>query len=235
MTPRQSRVPLIALILVLTALLGAAWAQPQWQTPLDDISEGDTVAAMRAWQRADIEADRAAAEQIAELSGRIDELNQTLTAFGATVERLARATERQNETLMEIADSTENAAAGARQLRPAVEGGLEAVRDQIEKIKVEIPPPPTERNVDNFGIPGPESIELNTTSTFQLMRIPGLGPVLSARIIEYRDRHGPFEVMEQLLNVPGIGEKTLESLRLYLRIDPPEPVVEPDPSQPDVG
>jgi competence protein ComEA len=45
------------------------------------------------------------------------------------------------------------------------------------------------------------------------MRLPGIGPVTARQIIDYRTAHGPFAVIEDLLDVPGIGEGKLASLR----------------------
>jgi competence protein ComEA len=44
-------------------------------------------------------------------------------------------------------------------------------------------------------------------------RLPGVGPVLAERIIAHREEHGPFTAVEDLLDVPGIGEGKLEALR----------------------
>jgi competence protein ComEA len=42
--------------------------------------------------------------------------------------------------------------------------------------------------------------------------LPGVGPALAAAIIEYRTEHGPFTSVEQLQEVPGIGERRLAQL-----------------------
>ena len=46
-----------------------------------------------------------------------------------------------------------------------------------------------------------------------LQTLPGIGPALAERIIAYRTEHGPFRTVEELLEVKGIGEATLEKLR----------------------
>jgi competence protein ComEA len=50
----------------------------------------------------------------------------------------------------------------------------------------------------------------------ELETLPGVGPVLAQRILEFRDEHGPFQTIEDLLDVPGIGEAKLASLREHL-------------------
>jgi competence protein ComEA len=56
-------------------------------------------------------------------------------------------------------------------------------------------------------------VHLNTADAADLEELPGVGPVLAGRIIAHREEHGPFEAVEDLLDVPGIGEGKLASLR----------------------
>ena len=58
-------------------------------------------------------------------------------------------------------------------------------------------------------------INLNTATTQQLQMIPRIGPVLADRIIEYRETHGQFEKVEDILNVKGIGTKMLPDFLKY--------------------
>jgi competence protein ComEA len=56
-------------------------------------------------------------------------------------------------------------------------------------------------------------VRLNSASSDELEHLPGVGPVLADRIAAYREEHGPFAVVEDLLDVPGIGEAKLATLR----------------------
>jgi len=56
-------------------------------------------------------------------------------------------------------------------------------------------------------------ININTADAATLDQLPGIGPSLAARIIQYRQENGPFASVEDLVNVPGIGEKRLADLR----------------------
>lgn len=55
-------------------------------------------------------------------------------------------------------------------------------------------------------------INVNTASAAQLDTLPGIGPVLAQRIIDYREAHGPFTSVSQLILVEGIGEKRLAAI-----------------------
>lgn len=56
-------------------------------------------------------------------------------------------------------------------------------------------------------------IDLNRASVAELDELPGVGPVLAGRIVEYRRLHGPFRAVEELLAVRGVGPKSFGRLR----------------------
>ena len=56
-------------------------------------------------------------------------------------------------------------------------------------------------------------ININMASAEQLESLPGIGPVLARRIVEWRERVGPFERVDDLVEVPGVGPRVLERLR----------------------
>ena len=60
---------------------------------------------------------------------------------------------------------------------------------------------------------GSSLLNINTASAVQLMELDGIGEVKAAAIIEYRREHGIFKSIDELVNVKGIGEKTLEKNR----------------------
>lgn len=66
------------------------------------------------------------------------------------------------------------------------------------------------------SVPVTGRLDLNTASAEELARLPGIGEVLAARIVDYRNRYGPFQTPEDLLDVPGIGEATLDKIYEYL-------------------
>ena len=60
---------------------------------------------------------------------------------------------------------------------------------------------------------------MNTADVYELDRLPGIGPTKAQAIVDYRTEHGPFQSTEQLLEVSGIGEATLEGLLDYITLD----------------
>lgn len=83
------------------------------------------------------------------------------------------------------------------------------------------------RGGDQIIVPGPDApaaddqdgpIHLNRATSSDLQTLPGVGPVLAERIVNYRKTNGPFQQIEDLLQVPGIGEAKLSSIRELVRI-----------------
>ncbi len=63
-------------------------------------------------------------------------------------------------------------------------------------------------------------VNINTADGQTLESLPGIGPVLARRIIEYREQHGPFTDVSELIKVKGIGETTLQELRPHVTVLP---------------
>ncbi|QHW37087.1 competence protein ComEA [Staphylococcus ursi] len=62
------------------------------------------------------------------------------------------------------------------------------------------------------------SVNLNTADEKELTQIPGIGPSKAQTIIKHREENGPFQSVENLKDVKGIGEKTFEKLKDYLTV-----------------
>lgn len=60
---------------------------------------------------------------------------------------------------------------------------------------------------------GSGGVDINAGTAADLEDLPGVGPVLADRIVAYRDANGPFATVEDLLDVPGIGEAKLAGMR----------------------
>ncbi len=57
-----------------------------------------------------------------------------------------------------------------------------------------------------------EKISVNTANEVQLEQLPGIGPSLAANIVEYREEHGWFQEIDELLRVSGIGPSKLDQI-----------------------
>ena len=65
---------------------------------------------------------------------------------------------------------------------------------------------------------GPQRIDINRAEAWLLEALPGIGQVRAQAIINYRQQNGPFNSTEQLLNVEGIGQSTLDGIRQLISV-----------------
>ena len=91
----------------------------------------------------------------------------------------------------------------------------------------QIIPPPDSAQVAQFqqkaDLPSDSAwytINVNTADAHQLEALPGIGPVKAKNIIDYRNHHGLFYTPKDLLEVNGIGPKTLQRITPLISLDP---------------
>jgi competence protein ComEA len=66
-------------------------------------------------------------------------------------------------------------------------------------------------------------VNLNTATAEQIATLPGIGLKTAQRIIEHRQKNGPFKKPEELMNVKGIGEKSFLKLKPLVTVTAPKP------------
>jgi competence protein ComEA len=68
--------------------------------------------------------------------------------------------------------------------------------------------------------PATAVVNINTALPADFESLPGIGAKTAARIVEYRQKNGPFKKVEELMNVRGIGEKNFLKLKAQLTVGP---------------
>ncbi len=75
-------------------------------------------------------------------------------------------------------------------------------------------PPPA----DSLALPATGKLNINTATAEQLSSLPGIGPEIAQRIIQWREENGPFETVADLDRVRGIGDKRLAKMITLIEV-----------------
>ena len=67
-----------------------------------------------------------------------------------------------------------------------------------------------------------QKININTASAEELSQLKGIGPSHAAKIVAYREKNGPFKMPEDLMQVSGIGQKTIEANQEFIIVEEPK-------------
>ena len=82
------------------------------------------------------------------------------------------------------------------------------------------PPPSVSGGESGGGGTVGTLININTATAAELEALPRIGPKTAQIILEYREANGPFEAIEDIQNVPGIGPATFEGLKDLITVGP---------------
>ena len=94
---------------------------------------------------------------------------------------------------------------------------VSAARRPAEEEDTSAPEEAEEDSRPDSLLPG-ETINVNTADAYDLQRLPGIGEKRAQDIIAWREEHGPFQTLEELTEVSGIGPVILENLRAYAAV-----------------
>ena len=72
-------------------------------------------------------------------------------------------------------------------------------------------------------IPPSTTLDLNTATATQLAQVPGIGASSAKAIVQFRQKSGPFERIEDLLAIHGISTRKLQQIRPYVNVSKPAP------------
>ena len=108
-------------------------------------------------------------------------------------------------------------------------GGLadNAARDQInlsallkDGQEIFVPFRALEENTSDSGKVGNQLIDINTATVEELDTLKGIGPAIGQRIVDYREKHGKFQTIEDIKKVQGIGDKIFDDIKDFIVATP---------------
>lgn len=102
----------------------------------------------------------------------------------------------------------------------AVSSDLKAHTESTDGVAVQSVGIVSVNNTSLSTSPAGGKININTADVAELDKLPGVGPALAGRILQYRNEHGLFNRPEDLKNVSGIGAKTYEKMAAQVSVDP---------------
>ena len=111
------------------------------------------------------------------------------------------------------------AAGGYRLGRSPAQGPYQVSVQRTDPLPARSSPVEEEPERPDSLLPG-ERIDINTAGAGDLERLPGIGEKRAQDIIAHREEHGPFQSVEELDDVPGIGPGILAGLRDYAQAGP---------------
>jgi competence protein ComEA len=115
-----------------------------------------------------------------------------------------------------VADAV--AAAGGL-TRGGSSGGLNLARQVVDGEQIVVSPDAVAVPAATGGVgSGDAVVDLNAATLTDLDALPGVGPVMAGRILDWRTAHGRFTTVDQLREISGIGARTFERLKPHVRV-----------------
>jgi len=105
-------------------------------------------------------------------------------------------------------------------LRDADPQGINLARPLVDGEQIVVPKEgeaPPAATGGGGGQPGGK-VNINSATEADFENLPGIGPVLAQKIVDYRDQHGPFQTIQDLMKVSGIGPKKFDSLQALVMV-----------------
>ena len=127
---------------------------------------------------------------------------------------------RIDDAVREAGGPTRRADLSAVNLAAKVEDGRQVlVPERAPRVAAGAAPGPASGSASASGSAAPgQPLNLNTATLEQLDTLAGIGPATAQKILDFRDENGGFASVDELAQVPGIGEKRLASLREQVRV-----------------
>jgi competence protein ComEA len=88
---------------------------------------------------------------------------------------------------------------------------------------IESSTPQSEQTKPQSGLATPSKenpINLNSASAEEFDLLPGIGPTHAADIVAYRTQHGSFNTIDEIMNIPGIGQATFDRIKDLIYVEP---------------
>lgn len=149
------------------------------------------------------QADKRVADGIARAGGAGSDADlEQLNLAEPLTDGMKLSVPRKGETLLQTATAMQNSSRVQTTLRGRhqARGGRRSAGHSTQKLQ-----------------PG-QTLNINTATETELMSLPGVGPSLARRIVEYRQANGPFQTADDLQNVSGIGPSKFDKMADFIRL-----------------
>ncbi len=164
------------------------------------------------------------AEPAAPLAPAVEDPSAAPAAEGTVTVDVAGKVRRPGIVVLDLGARVVDALREAGGARPGADlGGLNLARVLVdgEQVVVGVPPPATGLPTAAATVPGAPTgqlVDLNTADLVALESLPEVGPVTAQAILTWRDTHGGFTAVSELLEVDGIGEATLATITPFVTV-----------------